>query len=166
MKSKVLLVALGAIALVLVVGLRAEAQLPKSGTVKLHSGWKGVGDIREVGKDHLYWEGTFYGMWFNDENRGFLHLTHWVCAGITDIKDGRQNLNAFCTATDRDGDQITTLAKGRGAEGGFDDVGMHSLTGGSGKYAGIEGTITWRCYATAKHAQFSCWHDGNYRLPS
>ena len=165
MRTKAASVALLVLGSALFLGASAEAQLPKSGSAKLHSGWKGVGEIREVGKNHLYWGGTFYGVWFNDESRGFLHQAFWQCVYSNDISDGRASGTGFCTATDADGDQISTVPKGRGPEEGFDEIGMHSLTSGTGKYAGIQGSITWRCKFLAKHGQAACWHEANYKLP-
>ena len=39
----------------------ADGDLPKSGSVKAHSGWVGIGEVKELGKDHLMWNGMFYG---------------------------------------------------------------------------------------------------------
>ena len=59
MKSKTLLAALGVVAFVLFVAVSSEAQLPKQGTAKIHSGWIGIGEAKQFGKDQVVWTGIF-----------------------------------------------------------------------------------------------------------
>jgi hypothetical protein len=166
MKSRTWLEAVGVLVLVLAVSRPAEAQLPKSGTARLHSGWKGIVEAREVGKNHVYANGAFFGMWFNDEGKGFLDRTQWVCVFINDLADGRSSSDdAYCTATDGDGDQISMTAKARSPKEGFELAGMHTIRRGTGKYAGIEGGITFDCKFMGKYDQAWCIHEASYRLP-
>jgi hypothetical protein len=37
------------------------ADLPQSGNFKLHSGWKGVGEVVQVGDNHVFGIGNFLG---------------------------------------------------------------------------------------------------------
>jgi hypothetical protein len=38
------------------------ADLPQSGSFKLHSGWKGVGEVVQVGDNHVFGTGNFWGV--------------------------------------------------------------------------------------------------------
>ena len=48
-----------------------EAQIPKSGSAKVHSGWFSAGETKKVGEKRLYWIGVYWGVSFNDEGKGF-----------------------------------------------------------------------------------------------
>ena len=76
---------------VLVVGILSvlappvEAQLPKSGTAKVHSGWFSAGETKKVGEKRLYWVGVFWGVSFNEKGKGFMHQMAWNCPAVNDI---------------------------------------------------------------------------------
>ena len=54
--------------------------LPSSGTFKVHSGWKGIGETTKFGDNHNFGSGNFYGVTFNDAGSGPLHVGPAVCA--------------------------------------------------------------------------------------
>lgn len=143
----------------------AETQLAKSGTAKVHSGWAGVGEVKEVGKNHAVWVGVFYGTSFNDEGKGFLHKMAWICPGTSDIIDGAIVHEGFCTLTDMDGDQLYGPSRGKGPVGDVGFLGTVTYSGGTGKYAGIHGSHVFRCNAIGQHGQVFCTQEANYKLP-
>jgi hypothetical protein len=147
------------------ISLKSDSQTSRGFTYNLHSGWKLDGEILEVGKNHNLFASTGYGVSFNDEGKGFLHQAFWVCASAFDLADKRGSEMGYCTATDVDGDQVWTALASQGPQDGFDVVGTHSIKNGSGKYTGIEGSITHRCTILEKFHQLVCSHVANYRLP-
>jgi hypothetical protein len=141
-----------------------ESQLPKSGTAHVHSGWAGIGEAKEVGKNHLVWLGTYYGTSFNDAGKGLMHKVAWICHGASDILDKTIVLEGFCTTTDADGDQVYGSNRGKGQLGDV-FVGAVTFTGGNGKYAGIQGANAYRCNAMGQHGQLFCTNEVSYKLP-
>ena len=139
--------------------------LPKSGMVKAHSGWVGIGEVRELGKDHLSWIGVFYGTSYNDAGKGFLDHMAWICPGSSDILDGNIVHEGFCTLTDADGDQIYGRNKGSGPVAGPEFNGTVTYSGGTGKYAGIQGGQSYRCHGVGKQGQLFCTKEASYKLP-
>ena len=140
-----------------------QNQLPNSGTIHGHSGWASIGEAKEVGKNHLVWLGTFYGTSFNDAGSGFVHKVVWICHGASDIMNGVIVHEGFCTTTDADGDQFYGQNKGKGPLG-EPFLGEVTFTGGTGKYAGIQGTNSYRCNGMGPHGQLSCTNEVSYTL--
>ena len=76
--------------------------------------------------------------------KGFLDHMTWHCFGISSITTGTEHFSGYCVVTDPGGDQIVADitndetfpadAKSRPAKGTF--------TTGTGKYAGISGSLT------------------------
>lgn len=145
--------------------LAADGELPRSGAVKAHSGWVGIGEVKELGKDHLNWTGVHYGTSYNDQGKGFMDRIAWVCPGSSDIRNGTIVLEGFCTLTDGDGDQISGRNQGSGPVDAPEFTGTVTFTAGTGKYAGIQGGQTYRCRGVGKHGQLFCTNDANYKLP-
>jgi hypothetical protein len=141
----------------------AEAQLPKSGTGSIHSGYRGTGKTTKVGKDHMYWVGTYWGVSFNDEGKGFLHKMAWNCPAVSDIKKGVSNNKGLCDLTDKDGDKINGTWSNEGPMN-VEIVGRFDITSGTGKYAGITGGWDIRC-SSITSAQVYCHQKYSYKLP-
>jgi hypothetical protein len=57
-----------------------SADLPQSGTIKLHSTTKGTGQAVDVEEKHLMGNGNGWGVTFNDAGSGPLHMGAWMCA--------------------------------------------------------------------------------------
>ena len=56
------------------------ADLPQSGSIKVHSGWKSVGEVVQVGENHVFGAGNFWGVTFNDTGSGPLNGGAAVCS--------------------------------------------------------------------------------------
>ncbi len=155
---------------VLIVGILSmvpsavEAQIPKSGTVKVHSGWFSAGETTQVGDKHAYWVGVYWGVSFNDEGKGFMHQMAWNCPAINDIMDTAIQAKGNCTLTDIDGDKLSASWTGKGGVGG-EFAGKGGMTGGTGKYTGIQGTWEFRCRGVGSDGQLSCQQQATYKLP-
>jgi len=141
----------------------AEAQLAKKGTAKGTSAWTSPGEIKEVGENHLYWVGVYWGMSFNDEGKGFLDDMAWYCPGVDDIINGIHRFNGYCTLTDMDGDKIYLSYRSLPYEGKGPIPTEGKYSGGTGKYTGIQGGYTFQCRVLG--SQFICDFKANYQLP-
>ena len=142
----------------------SEAQMPKSGTGTLHSGWKATGTTTEIGKNRMYWTGAYWGFSFNDKGDGFLHNAAWNCPAITDINNGMMTTKGSCTLTDADSDKIYADWTGKGKVGG-EFIGDVIMSDGTGKFAGITGGWDFRCWGIGTDAQVYCHQKYNYKLP-
>ena len=47
-----------------------KSPLPSSGSFKIHSGWKSIGESVQLGENHNYGSGNFWGVTYNDAGRG------------------------------------------------------------------------------------------------
>jgi hypothetical protein len=140
------------------------AQIPKSGTVKVHSGWFSAGETKKVGEKRLYWVGEYWGVSFNDEGKGFMHQMAWNCPALSDIMDSLIQTKGNCTLTDPDGDKLYASWTGKGAVGG-EFAGNVDMSGGTGKYTGIQGTWEFHCWGVGPDGQLYCHQQANYKLP-
>ena len=96
-------------ALVITIAGTAFAQqnpgLPSSGSFKLHSGWKGIGENVQVSENHISGGGNYWGVTFNDAGSGPLHAGAVVCPYVVDLINGTRGLSkglvpgAIATAT-------------------------------------------------------------------
>lgn len=138
--------------------------LPKSGSINVHSGYLVVGEALTVADKHMQGHGTNRGVTFNDKGSGPLHLGPTDCFYTFDaIGDSSKN-KGYCTFGDADGDRIFTDFHGTGTpDGNFQ--GMHEITGGTGKYTGIQGSVPWKCRYAGTNGEFQYTQTINYRLP-
>jgi hypothetical protein len=133
----------------------AEAQIAKSGTAKIHSGWYSAGETKKVGEKRVFWVGEFWGVSFNDEGNGFMHQMAWNCPAVSDIIDASIQTKGNCTLTDPNGDKLYASWTGKGTVGG-EFSGLADMTGGTGKYTGIQGAWEFQCKGVGPDSQFSC----------
>ena len=147
------------------------ADLPKEGTFS--GTYAGAGTFLKtypVGKERSLslWEDNSFTV-----GKGFLDHMTWHCFGISSITTGMEHFSGYCVVTDPAGDQIAaditndeTIpadAKSRPAKGTF--------TTGTGKYAGISGTIKGECHAgdfrpvSAETYLDYCAPEGSSKLP-
>ena len=140
-----------------------EAQLAKKGTATGTSAWTSPGEIKEVGENHLYWVGVYWGMSFNDEGKGFLDDMAWYCPGVDEIINGIHHFNGYCTLTDMDGDKIYLSYRSLPYEGKGPIPTEGKYSGGTGKYTEIQGGYTFQCRVLG--SQFICDFKVNYQLP-
>ncbi len=139
------------------------ADLPQSGSFKLHSGWKGVGEVVQVEKDHVFGAGHFYGVTFNDAGSGPLHNGAVFCAYELELVNGTGPFGGPCAWSDSGGDKFFTNYTGTIAASGAVS-GAHQITGGTGKYAGIQGKGAFQCTTLNDKAQYACTQQFEYSL--
>ena len=129
----------------------------------LYSGWKSVGEWREVAEGRSYWLGIYWGVSHNVSGEGMGHEMAWNCPAAAQIVDGELDSHGYCTMVDPDGDQIFAQFAGKEALGDPFKR-RQDYTGGSGKYEGIEGGHDFDCRAVGVD-QFACRQDVEYTLP-
>jgi hypothetical protein len=147
------------------------ADLPKQGTFSGTYFAFGTYRLTPIGKE------LFLSAW--DENGlsvgdGFLdHLT-WHCWGLYDAVKGMAQSQGYCVGTDPDGDQIAGNARsdGRYAADARSSKSLVTFTTGTGKYAGISGSIMtvdhnneFRPAAEGTYLQYSSPFQISYKLP-
>jgi hypothetical protein len=147
MKSKMRMAVALSLGAVFAFGTPAvAADLPQSGTIKIHSSFKSNSQAVEVGKKHFM--GSFIGwaVTYNDAGSGPLHLGAAMCTSSFDDINGSADYDGGrCAWGDAGGaDKFFIVWSGKGT----DNVGAQgtgTITGGTGKYAGIQGKMAWQC---------------------
>ena len=61
---------LSIIALMLGIAPVMAADLPQSGSFKIHSGWKAIGETIQVAENHTLGTGNFWGITYNESGGG------------------------------------------------------------------------------------------------
>ena len=140
----------------------AAADLPQSGSFTIHSGWKGMGETTQIMEKHAYGAGTFWGVSYNDAGSGPLHIGPALCTYVSVMVDGAATSQGNCAWSDTDGDKIFTDYSGNFTSAGF--AGMNTITGGTGKYSGIQGKAPFQCRALNDKGQLSCTQQFDYQL--
>ncbi len=95
---------------------------------------------------------------------GFLHQVVWNCPAAADIANGEVTFKGYCTLTDADGDKIFGDWSGGGPVNG-DIVGHVNMTGSTGKYAGIQGSLDFQCRGVGTDDQLFCTQQVEHELP-
>jgi len=144
--------------------LAAAQQLPKSGSISVHSGYYVVGESINVADKHAQGHGNNRGITFNDKGSGPLHLGPTDCFYAFSSLPDRTKVKGYCTFGDPDGDRILTDFSGMIGSDGIVQ-GMHDVDGGTGKYRGIQGTMTFRCKYSGGNGELECTQRLDYRLP-
>jgi len=139
-------------------------QLPKSGSINFHTGWKFVGEAVTVADKHLQGHGSVAGVTFNDKGSGPLHLGPANCFDTFFVIDGQGKNKGFCAFGDADGDRIFTEFTGNFVPGTGGN-GINEIAGGTGKYAGITGSGPWKCKPSGANGEVQCAQRLDYRLP-
>ena len=142
------------------------ADLSQSGTIKIHSTFKSNPQGVEVGKKHFM--GSFIGwaVTYNDAGSGPLHMGAAMCtASFDDIDVSADYEGGRCAWGDAGGtDKFFIVWTGKGT----DKVGAQgtgTITGGTGKYAGIQGKMVWRCKTVEPSQDLSaCTQQFDYEL--
>ncbi len=150
-----------------VVAAASAQQLPKSGSISFHTGWKFVGEAVTVADKHVQGHGSVAGVTFNDGGAGPLHLGPANCFETFFVIDGRGRNKGYCAFGDTDGDRIFTEFTGNfvpGAGGGGGN-GTNEIAGGTGKYTGIQGSGPWKCKPSGANGEIQCAQRLDYRLP-
>lgn len=142
----------------------AADPLPKSGSISVHSGYMVAAETFKVGVNATQGHGTNRGITFNDNGSGPLHLGPTDCfATISTIGDSTR-VKGYCTFGDPDGDRIYTDFKGAFQSSGYVE-GVHDVDGGTGKYAGIQGTMLFKCRYAGTNSELECTQRLDYKLP-
>ena len=138
--------------------------LPKSGSISVHSAYMVVGEFLTVADKHVQGHGTNRGVTFNDKGSGPLHLGPTDCFFTVFVINDNGKNKGFCTFGDADGDRIFTEFTGTATpDGNFG--GMHDILSGTGKYAGITGSVPWKCRNAGTNGEFQCTQRIDYKLP-
>lgn len=140
MKTKLLFTAL-LIALV-PAHAAAEPALPKEGSGNTTSYYTGSGKRMDAGKEHAVINYDALGISTNDAGQGFLHAMSWRCMGSVPATKGEYEERGVCLIVDKDGDQVFGKYTASGRIGA-PAKGTLTFVGGTGKYAGIDGTAEW-----------------------
>lgn len=139
-------------------------QLPKSGSINFHTGWKDTGGALEVADKRLQGQGMVTGVTFNDKVSGPLHLGPANCSYTFMAVEGNAKNKGYCTFSDVDGDRIFTDFTGTSTPDGQGN-GTNEIVGGTGKYAGIQGNGPWKCKYVGRNGESQCAQRLDYRLP-
>ena len=166
MKGKGIVGILAAVAIVLLLGTYAEAQLAKKGTYKGTIGWNSTGKTFEMDDGREIFVGEFTGAFINEAGKGFMHGTSWACPGITEtLNDVSQGGNGYCIVTDMDGDKAFLTWTGNKETKKGAASGPFQWTGGTGKYAGLKGDNTYKGMTILPTQQGYNVHEGEWQLP-
>lgn len=142
----------------------SAGDLPKSGTINWHTGWKLTGEAMTVADGHMEGHGSAIGTSFNDNGSGPLHLGPAECVYTFFVIDGKGSNKGYCAFGDSDGDRIFTDWTGKaGVPDG--DEGINVIVGGTGKYAGITGSGPWKCNPAGANGGLQCRQSLDYKLP-
>jgi hypothetical protein len=137
-----------------------------SGSFATHAGFKDIGTVTKITDDHTIGAGTVWGVVFNDEGHGLLHMGTAICPYFSEVVGGKLSNNGECTWSDASGDKIFTRWSGKGDMKSGALTGDQTIQGGTGKFAGIEGTAPFKCQALNSEGQFACATDWTYQIPA
>jgi hypothetical protein len=143
-----------------------SADLPQSGTIKIHSDIKTNPQVVDVGGKHIMGSANGWGVSYNDAGSGPLHMGAWFCAFSLENVNGAPNYAGSCAFGDAGGaDKIYITWTGKGIDNG--DEGTGTIIGGIGKYAGIQGKMAWQCHPIdASQNVGACTQQFDYQLKS
>ena len=82
-----------------------SADLPQSGTIKLHSSFNGNSQVVEVGEKHFMVSGNGWGVTYNDAGSGPLHMGALFCTYAVDDVNGSFNDGGGCAFGESGGRQ-------------------------------------------------------------
>lgn len=141
------------------------ADLPPSGTIKMHTAQKAALQIVQVGEKHFMGSGNVWGVSYNDAGSGPLHMGTVLCTVTLENLNGSFTDGGNCAVGDPGGtDKIFMVWSGKGTdkEG---ERGAGTLTGGIGRFAGIKGKITYECkFVEASQGLLACSQQIDYQL--
>ncbi len=102
-------------------------------------------------------------MTFNDAGNGPLHNRAVFCGYALELMNGLGPFEWPCAWGDSDGDKIFTSYTGKFAASGA-VYGEHEITGGTGKFAGIQGKGSFQCTTSSDKGQYACTQQFDYSL--
>lgn len=147
-----------------VAGSATAQAIPRSGSLTLHTAYKGAGDVHQVTDSRLYWFGTWFGISYNSAGGGLFHAGPVLCGGYLDLVNGAGPSKGVCTFGDGPdkvhGEWTAMTVPNAPYEG------SGKFTAGTGRFAGITGGWTFKCLPVNFNAgQWTCDQKVDYRLP-
>lgn len=143
------------------------AELPESGTIKIHSNLKGNTQAVQVAEKHFMGSGNGSGVSYNDAGSGPLHMGAWMCTYTFDDVNGSFNDGGWCAFGDAGGaDKIFIVWSGKGTDNAGEQ-GTGTIIGGIGKYSGISGKMAYQCkWVDQSQVINTCTQQFDYQLAS
>jgi hypothetical protein len=142
------------------------ADLPQSGTIKIHSTFKSNPQGVEVGEKRFMGSFNAWGVTYNDAGSGPLHMGAAMYTGSFDDINGSYDIAGGRRAWGDAGgaDKIFIVWSGKGTDN-VGEQGTGTITGGTGKYAGIKGKMAYQCknVEPSQHL-FACTQQFDYQL--
>jgi hypothetical protein len=144
-----------------------SADLPQSGIIKIHSTAKDNSQVVDVGDKHVMGSGNLWGVTYNDAGSGPLHMGAWFCTYTFQTVNSPAPQEGACAFGDAGGaDKILIVWSGTNTES-EGDHGTGTIIGGIGKYAGIQGKMTYQCKPVdPAHELSACTQQFDYQLTS
>jgi hypothetical protein len=149
--------------LVVPAAAQQATDLPKSGSIKFHLGYKSIQDTTQVADKHNFNAGTSWGVTYNDAGSGPLHMGTFVCKFASEAIEGAGTFHGKCAWSESDSDKIFTEGNAKfSPTTGFAGSGL--ITGGIGRFAGIEGKDSYECKGLNAMGQGVCSVQLDYEL--
>ena len=140
------------------------ADLAKTGSLDIRTGWKAIGEVTQVAEKHTLAAGKVWGVSFNAAGSGPLHMGPAVCTYQAEGIEGTGVTQGRCAWSDPDGDRIFSEYSGKFTPTSA-AAGSSTITSGTGKYAGIQGNGPFTCKVlNAANGQSVCEQHFDYRL--
>jgi hypothetical protein len=142
-----------------------SADLPQAGSFTTHSAGKAIPQATQVGDKRFMVSGTTWQVIYNDAGSGPLHMGSMVCKWSLDDVTGSYNITGVCAFGDAGGaDKIFIGFSGKGIDK-VGEQGTGILTGGIGKYDGIQGKLAYQCkIIDPVEVVFNCNEQIDYQL--
>ena len=117
----------------------AQAALAEQGTAKILAPWEANGQLYQIAVDKLQFIGTFEGIMYIEQGEGLLDTALFTCPStqIIHVLSNQLEGHGFCTIESPTGDYVYAEFNCDGEPGSC--TGTFTLTGGTGRLAGISG---------------------------
>ena len=150
-------------------GTEAKAQIPKEGTTSFKSVYSGTFKILAMGQERVQMTYEFMGGSIGDTPNDVSNNASFRCIGsFYAVKGEYKDSSLFCVSTNPDGDQIFSTYQTSGKMGGG-SKGTYTIVGGTGKWAGVQGSGEFTGYNLRPQAEGSfqgiTLQKGKYKLP-
>lgn len=124
---------------ILIAGLAGLARAEQQ-TVKIMMPWDGEGSVYTIGVNQLLFMGEFEGIMYVEKSGGELDAAYATCPASQhiDIKNKTSTAEGYCTITVSSEDVVFAEWNCQGKVGACE--GKLSLTGGTGRFAGVTGS--------------------------
>jgi hypothetical protein len=165
MRASALVLSLLALGFALPASAEDKSALPTSGNFNTHTGGKIVGENIEVAQNHIFAAGNYWGAIFNDAGSGPLHMGANICPYVIDTMNGAGTGQGVCSFGDANGDKIFTSWSAKVLPSGSMD-GTNTITGGTGKFAGIRGEAPFHCQFLSDKGHAACAQQWRYEIAS